>query len=158
MKGANPFTRMDLNRRVFKIAQLHESETRTTLLNAIPNMFTFLSNPGMPLTNNAAERAIRYNVVRFRNNSHKITTPEGKKTFSHQSTFYGTCKEQGISPARAMLELLLDNDWNIFERKDTPFSLVNPDGTRFSIFGSPGPPIPQNARSVGSRHQQSQAA
>ena len=158
MKGANPFTRMDLNRRVFKIAQLHKPKTRTRLLNAIPNMFTFLSNPGMPLTNNAAERAIRDNVVRFRNNSHKITTPEGKKTFSHQSTFYGTCKEQGISPARAMLELLQDHDWNIFERKNTPYSLVNPDGTRFSIFGSPGPPILQNERPAGSRHQQSHAA
>ncbi len=39
------------------------------------------------------------------------------------------------------MEYLLDHGWNLFERAgNTPYSLVNPDGFRYSVFDGPGPP------------------
>ncbi len=58
-----------------------------------------------------------------------------------------TARKQGTSVARATLEFILNQNWDIFNRADDmPFSLVNSDGTKYNIFDGLGPPMPQIAR------------
>ena len=60
------------------ISAYPEGRLKKHLAKAVPHMFTFLSYPGMPPHNNAAELAIRDGPVRYRNVRHQITTPEGR--------------------------------------------------------------------------------
>lgn len=151
IRTLTPFTVMDLSRTAYAIAMSYEDhKVRTYLLNSIPNMFTFLSHPGMPPHNNDAEREIRDGIIPQRNARHKLTTAKGRRVFSITTTFSRTCHKQGLSTGRALLECILDRDWNLFEKApDTPYSLTNPDGSRYSIFaGLDPPPLPptENAR------------
>ena len=50
---------------------------------------------------------------------------------------------QQLSPGGALLEYMLDGTCHTFERaKSTPYSLVNPDGSRYSVFVGLDPPPP----------------
>ena len=107
----------------------------------LPDLFTFLAYHGMSSHSNDVEREIRDGNIPQRNVRHKTMTKIGRLQISNPLTFTRTCHRQKISPCRALLEYLLDQNWNIFERaNDTPYSLVNPDGARYTIFGAPGPP------------------
>ena len=65
----------------------------------------------------------------------------GRKTLSMLLTFALTCAKQDVSPGRGLLECLLDSDWDLFERAgETPYSLTNPDGSRYSLFKRLDPP------------------
>ena len=140
IKALAPFTRMDLSRRAHGIATSYEdAKVRTHLLNALPDMFTFLSYPGMPPHNNDTERAIRDGIMR--NSRHKTMNARGRKTLSMLLTFALTCAKQDVSPSRGLLECLLDPDWDLFERAgETPYSLTDPDGSRYSLFKHLDPP------------------
>ena len=48
----------------------------------LPDMFTFLSYPGMPPHNNDTERAIRDGIIPQRNSRHKTMNARGRKTLS----------------------------------------------------------------------------
>ena len=96
------------------IAGYPEGKLKTHLENAVPYMFTFLAHPGMPPHNNASELAIRDAVVRQRNVRHQITTPEGRDVFSRLLTFAATCQMNGIFPCRAVVEMLRDPQWDMF--------------------------------------------
>ncbi len=140
-----PFTCMELSRQAYEIISTYvDKRVRTHLLNAIPYMLTSAAHPGMPPHNNDTERCIRDGIIPQRNARHKIVTDGGRETFSVMSTFSMTCRKQGIHPARALLEYLRDPEWDIFARAkdDAPrlSSLVDPDGTRYSVFECPGPP------------------
>ena len=142
IKALAPFTRMDLSRRAHGIVTSYEDgKVRTHLLNALPDMFTFLSYPGMPPHNNDTERAIRDGIIPQRNSRHKTMNARGRKTLSMLLTFALTCAKQDVSPGRGLLECLLDSDWDLFERAgETPYSLTNPDGSRYSLFKHLDPP------------------
>ena len=142
IKALAPFTRMDLSRRAHGIATSYEDgKVRTHLLNALPDMFTFLSYPGMPPHNNDTERAIRDGIIPQRNSRHKTMNARGRKTLSMLLTFALTCGRQDISPGRGLLECLLDPDWDLFEMAgETPYSLTDPDGSRYSLFKHLDPP------------------
>ena len=142
IKALAPFTRMDLSRRAHGIATSYEDgKVRTHLLNALPDMFTFLSYPGMPPHNSDTERAIRDGIIPQRNSRHKTMNARGRKTLSMLLTFALTCAKQDVSPGRGLLECLLDPDWDLFERAgETPYSLTNPDGSRYSLFKHLDPP------------------
>ena len=142
IKTLAPFTRMDLSRRAHGIVTSYEGgKVRTHLLNALPDMFTFLSYPGMPPHNNDTERAIRDGIIPQRNSRHKTMNARGRKTLSMLLTFALTCAKQDVSPGRGLLECLLDPDWDLFERAgETPYSLTNPDGSRYSLFKHLDPP------------------
>ena len=142
IKTLAPFTRMDLSRRAHGIVTSYEDgKVRTHLLNALPDMFTFLSYPGMPPHNNDTERAIRDGIIPQRNSRHKTMNARGRKTLSMLLTFALTCAKQDASPGRGLLECLLDPDWDLFERAgETPYSLTNPDGSRYSLFKRLDPP------------------
>ncbi len=103
-------------------------------------MFTFLLYPGMPAHNNDTEREIRDAIIPQRNIRHKLTTIQGREVFSTNLTFVRTAHKQKISSARALLEHILDSDWSFENVKDTPYSLTNSDGSRYSIFEGLDPP------------------
>ena len=142
IKALAPFTRMDLSRRAHGIATSYEdAKVRTHLLNALPDMFTFLSYPGMPPHNNDTERAIRDGIIPQRNSRHKTMNARGRKTLSMLLTFALTCARQDVSPGRGLLECLLDPGWDLFEKAgETPYSLTDPDGSRYSLFKHLDPP------------------
>ena len=141
IKHVAPFTIMELSQRVYAISQkLGNTKAATYLRNAIPNLFTFLRYEGMPPHNNDTEREIRDGVIPQRNARHKIVTAEGRQTFSRLVTVARTAHKQGISPGRALIELIQNPSWDITKSKDVPFSYVNADGTSYSIFDVPGPP------------------
>ncbi len=142
IKTLAPLTMMELSRRAYAIAASYEDPGfRTHLLNAIPNLFTFQAHPGMSPHSNDVEREIRDGLIPQRNVRRKTMTAGGRLLMSVLLTFTRTCHRQNVSPGRALLEYLLDRDWSLFERAgDTPYSLTNPDGTRYSVFGGPGPP------------------
>ena len=135
-------TTMHLAREAYSIAASYKDKsTGTHIQNIIPHMFTFLAVPGMPPHNNDTEREIRDWTIPHRNARHKISTSEGRQTMSSLISFTRTCHKQDISPARATLELITNRDWDIFEHaKNTPYSLVNPDGSRCSVFHATDPP------------------
>ena len=142
IKALAPLTRMDLSRRAHGIATSYEDvKVRTHLLNALPDMFTFLSYPGMPPHNNDTERAIRDGIIPQRNSRHKTMNARGRKTLSMLLTFALPCAKQDVPPGRGLLECLLDSDWDLFERAgETPYSLTDPDGSRYSLFKRLDPP------------------
>ena len=137
----SPLIVMELSRQAYNISKLFDNTSAGTYLrNAISNLFTFLKYPGMPLHNNDTEREIRDGVVSQHNALHKLVTEESKETFGRLLTVTRTAHKQGISPGRALIELIQNPSWDITNSKDTPFSYVNPDGSSYSVFGAPGPP------------------
>ncbi|MCE2498620.1 MAG: transposase [Nitrosopumilaceae archaeon] len=142
-----PFTWMALARRAYSIAASYKAgKIKTHILNAIPDLFTFLAHPGMSPHSNDVEREIKDGIISQRNARHKTVTPGGRALISTLLTFTRTCYMQHLSPGRALLEYLLDGTWNIFERAGgTPYSLANPDGSRYSVFVGLDPPPPRVA-------------
>ncbi|MDE0404946.1 MAG: hypothetical protein OXI53_06510, partial [Nitrospira sp.] len=140
-----PLTCMDLSRRAHAIAVQHrDGDVRTYLPNALPRAFTFLAHPGMPPHNNDAERELRDAVIPQRNRRHKLVTAEGREVFSTLVTFARTCRKQGISSSRALLESILDRGgWDVTRNAgDVPYPLANPDGSRYSVFDEEAMPMP----------------
>ena len=46
-----------------------------------------------------------------------------------------------MSPGRALIETVLDCSWDLFEKAGaTPYSAVDPDGTRYTVFSGTDPP------------------
>ncbi len=143
---------MELSREAYKIISPYEDDhVRTHMQNAMPNMFTCLAHRGMPLHNNDTERCIRDGIIPQRNARHKIVTDGERKTASALLTFSMTCRKQNIHPAGGLLEYLRDPGWDVFaeagDNNDNNnddmrllSSLVNTDGTRYSVFKCPGPP------------------
>ena len=137
-----PLAMTDLSRRAYAIAASYaDPGFRTHLRNAMPDLFTFLAHPGMSPHGNDVEREIRDGIIPQRNVRHKTMTAGGRRLMSVPLTFTRTCNRQRVSPGRALLEYILDHDWNLFERAgDTPYPLADPDGARYSVFDDPGPP------------------
>lgn len=116
---------------------------RAHLLNAVPDLFTFLAHPGMSPHRNDVEREMMDGIIRRRSARHKTVTAEGRAVVSALLTFARTAHTQKMPPGRALPEYILDDTWNIFERAGgTPYSLVNPDGSRYLVFVGLDPPLP----------------
>ncbi len=137
MKTAAPFTVTELTREVRSMISAYpEGRLKKHLAKAVPHMFTFLSYPGMPPHNNAAELAIRDGPVRHRNVRHQITTPEGREVFSRLLTFVMTCGMNDVFPCRAVVEMLRDPGWDMFN--------PGPPAPRdWSVFDSPASGLPR---------------
>lgn len=127
----NPFTVHFLAREIRAlISSFPEGKLKNHLRNAEPDMSAFLSHPGMPPHNNAAELAIRDGPVRQRNARHHITTPDGRRIFSRLLTLIMTCRMNGVFPCRAVVEILRDRQWDMFR----PGPESPPD---WSVFDAP---------------------
>ena len=72
----------------------------------LPELFTFVGDPAVPSTNNAAERSVRPVVVR-RKISGGTRSPAGTTTFTTLATLFGTWRARGLDPLIACRQLLL---------------------------------------------------
>jgi hypothetical protein len=73
----------------------------------LPELFTFVTDPAVPATNNGAERSIRPVVVQ-RKVSGGTRSPTGTTTFTRLATLFGTWRARGLDPLAACRHLLLD--------------------------------------------------
>lgn len=73
----------------------------------LPELFTFVADPAVPTTNNAAERSVRPVVIQ-RKISGGTRSPAGTSTFSRLATLFGTWRARGLDPLAACRRLLLD--------------------------------------------------
>jgi len=67
------------------------------MLNDWDTFWVVLDHPELPLTNNAAERALRHWVI-ARRISHGTRTAEGTHAFSLLASVIETCRQHGVSP------------------------------------------------------------
>lgn len=72
----------------------------------LPELFTFVAEPAVPCTNNAAERSVRPVVVQ-RKISGGTRSAQGSSTFTTLATLFGTWRARGLDPLVACQKLLL---------------------------------------------------
>jgi hypothetical protein len=72
----------------------------------LPELFTFVAEPAVPSTNNAAERSVRPVVVQ-RKISGGTRSARGTDTFTTLATLFGTWRARGLDPLVASRKLLL---------------------------------------------------
>ena len=72
----------------------------------LPELFTFVLDPALSSTNNAAERSVRP-VVCQRKISGGTRSPAGTRTFCTLATLFGTWRARGLDPLLACRDLLL---------------------------------------------------
>ena len=72
----------------------------------LPELFTFVLDPALSSTNNAAERSVRP-VVCQRKISGGTRSPEGTRIFTTLATLFGTWRARGLDPLVACHSLLL---------------------------------------------------
>jgi transposase len=70
---------------------------RQEILNDWDAVVAFVKNPGLPATNNEAERALRW-VVLFRKITYGTRTTEGSLSFSAMLSIIETCRLRNIDP------------------------------------------------------------
>lgn len=75
------------------------------ILKHLPALFTFVTAPGVPPTNNAAERSLRHLVI-ARKISGGTRSPRGTQTRMTLASLFGTWRVQGINPYDACCALL----------------------------------------------------
>jgi transposase len=83
------------------------------LLNDWDTFWVVLDHPELPLTNNAAERALRHWVI-ARRISHGTRTAQGTHAFSLLASVIETCRQRAISPWPYLAEVVRQR------RKDLP--------------------------------------
>jgi len=76
-----------------KTSSARTAETCRRLLAADPNLWRFVSVPGLEPTNNSAERALRHPVL-WRRNSHGTQSDEGSRFVERILTVVETCRQQ----------------------------------------------------------------
>ena len=76
-----------------KTSSARTAETCRRLLSADPNLWRFVSVPGLEPTNNSAERALRHPVL-WRRNSHGTQSDEGSRFVERILTVVETCRQQ----------------------------------------------------------------
>lgn len=83
------------------------------LLNDWDTFWVILDYPWLPLTNNAAERALRHWVI-ARRISHGTRTPQGTHAFGLLASVIETCRQRAVSPWPYLAEVIRQR------RKDLP--------------------------------------
>ncbi len=117
--------------------------TTTIIPNALPNMFAAIRIPGMPLHNNAAERAIRDLAVAVDRRRAIFPNRRAARNFAILRTFAATCVKNGITAYQATIRMARDPTRRIFTNgipppvfgggaapKDEQAASAEPDPTR----------------------------
>ena len=73
----------------------------------LPELFSFVADPAVPSTNDAAERSVRHVVIQ-RKISGGTRSPAGTTTFTQLASLFGTWRARGLDPLTACRRLLLD--------------------------------------------------
>ena len=87
--------------------QLRSIEQPWELLNDWEAIFQVLSHPELPLTNNAAERALRHWVI-LRKLSLGTRTAVGSRVVALLASVIDTCRQRGHSPWRYLERAIAD--------------------------------------------------
>ncbi len=77
----------------------------TRILRYLESLFVFVTEPGVPATNNAAERSLRHQVI-SRKISGGTRSAAGTQTKMTLASLFGTWRAQGINPYHACRDLL----------------------------------------------------
>ena len=91
-------------------AEVQHPKTRALareLLNDWDTFWVVLDHPELPLTNNAAERALRHWVI-LRKLSLGTRTPEGSRVVALLASVIDTCRQRGHSPWRTLERAIAD--------------------------------------------------
>lgn len=72
----------------------------------LPELFSFVADPAVPATNNAAERSVRPVVIQ-RKISGGTRSPTGATVFTRLATLFGARRARGLDPLAACRRLLL---------------------------------------------------
>ncbi|HZS00749.1 MAG TPA: IS66 family transposase [Chloroflexota bacterium] len=78
------------------------------VLKYLPELFTFVVEPGVPPDNNAAERSLRH-LVTARKISGGTRSPEGSDAKMALCTLFGTWRAQGLNPLWTCRQLLRES-------------------------------------------------
>lgn len=73
----------------------------------LTELFSFVADPAVPTTNNAAERSVRPVVIQ-RKISGGTRSPAGTSAFTSLATLFGTWRARGLDPLPACQRLLLE--------------------------------------------------
>jgi len=73
----------------------------------LPELFSFVADPAVPSTNDAAERSVRHVVIQ-RKISGGTRSPAGTTTFTQLASLFGTWRARGLDPLTPCRRLLLD--------------------------------------------------
>ena len=85
----------------------HTRAWAVELLNDWDAIFQVLRHPDLPLTNNAAERALRHWVI-VRQLSHGTRTDTGSRVVALLASVIDTCRQRGQSPWRYLQIAIAD--------------------------------------------------
>jgi hypothetical protein len=89
-------------------AEVQHPKTRALareLLNDWDTFWVVLDHPELPLTNNAAERALRHWVI-ARRISYGTRNPQGSRAFTALASVIDTCRQRGLSPWEYIAEVV----------------------------------------------------
>jgi hypothetical protein len=89
-------------------AEAKHAKTRALareLLNDWDTFWVVLDHPELPLTNNAAERALRHWVI-ARRISYGTRNPQGSRAFTALASVIDTCRQRGLSPWQYIAEVV----------------------------------------------------
>jgi len=107
-RAAKNFTR-DLRRLCTLPAAIARVDTfRQRILIDLPHLFTFLTTPNVPPTNNFAEQSIRHIVI-FRKTSFGTRSAQGSKTLATLASLVLSVKLQNGNPLAFLRDLLVGN-------------------------------------------------
>ena len=90
-----------------------DHRVKKSILRALPNMFTALGIPGMPMHTAEVESTIRSLFSPFRDSRKQLRSLVGMETASLQLTFIGMCRKNGVDPCEAYQRLLDDPGWGM---------------------------------------------
>jgi hypothetical protein len=89
-------------------AEVRHDKTRALareLLNDWDTFWVVLDHPELPLTNNAAERALRHWVI-ARRISYGTRNPQGSRAFTALASVIDTCRQRGLCPWEYIAEVV----------------------------------------------------
>jgi hypothetical protein len=94
------------------LAQAESSHAKTRalareLLNDWDTYWVVLDHPELPLTNNAAERALRHWVI-ARRISYGTRNAQGSRVFASLASIIETCRQRGLSPWTYIAEVMTE--------------------------------------------------
>ena len=72
----------------------------------LSELFTFVTDPAVPATNNGAERSVRPVVVQHKING-GTRSPTGTSNLTRLATLFGTWRARGLNPLAACQRLLI---------------------------------------------------
>ena len=102
------------------LKDLRGQEPAGYLEGILPRLMTFIFYPGTPGHNNGPEQVIRWHVVRPRHVFGSLPNWRAARNHAVIQTLAATCRRNGTSPYRAILNGARDPNWDVFSSAVPP--------------------------------------